>query len=285
MRFARPLRKTKGNFPSSLTSPLHYYSVGDISTLIVYLKAQLETSGEPQFLFLDLVELTNGESADEIHKALVACLKRHGFDMDYLQEHFIAFTSDGASVLTGKKSGVMELLVKDFPNLITWHCLNHRLGLAVDDAKKTVKQSAMYEGLNKRIQSPEFLLDLALMCDVLFELSELSETLQHRSMNIVKADRCIKRSMRSIESLKRKTGTNMMIANDSVKEGKFGTVLLISTCRHVSVDANALIDKLLDAMRDRLCATNAAGTVRTSDAYHKLLDQVCVLYSTYWTRS
>ena len=157
----------------------------------------------------------------------------------------------------------MELLVKDFPNLITWHCLNHRLELAVDDAiadlsginhfkifignlhsvysqspkkkrelkevaknldaqllkigkvlstrwvassHRTVlavwnnyealyqhfkdkaaekeKQSAMYEGLNKRIQSPEFLLDLALMCDVFFELSELSETLQHRSMTL-----------------------------------------------------------------------------------------------------
>ena len=69
-------------------------TVSDISTLIVYLKAQLETSGEPQFLFLDLVELTNCESADEIHKALAACLKRHRFDMDYLQAHFIAFTSD-----------------------------------------------------------------------------------------------------------------------------------------------------------------------------------------------
>ena len=67
-------------------------TVCDISTLIVYLKAQLETSEELQFLFLDLVELTNGESADEIHKALVACLKRHGFDMNYLQEYFIAFT-------------------------------------------------------------------------------------------------------------------------------------------------------------------------------------------------
>jgi hypothetical protein len=109
-------------------------TVSDISTLIVYLKAQLEMSGEPQFLFLDLVELTNGEGADNIHKALLACLKQHGFDMDYLQKHFIAFTSDGTSVLTGKKSGVMELLVKEFPNLITWHCLNHRLELAVDDA-------------------------------------------------------------------------------------------------------------------------------------------------------
>jgi hypothetical protein len=82
-------------------------TVSGISTLIVYLKAQLEMSGEPQFLFLHLVELTNGEGADNIHKALLACLKWHGFDVDYLQKQFIAFTSDGASVLTGKKSGVM----------------------------------------------------------------------------------------------------------------------------------------------------------------------------------
>ena len=54
--------------------------------------------------------------------------------MDYLQKHFIAFTSEGGSVLTGRKSGVMALLVKDFPNLFTWHCLNHRLELTVNDA-------------------------------------------------------------------------------------------------------------------------------------------------------
>ena len=37
-------------------------TVSDRSTLIVYLNGQLKTSGEPQFLFLDSVELTNGES-------------------------------------------------------------------------------------------------------------------------------------------------------------------------------------------------------------------------------
>ena len=72
-----------------------------------------------------------------------------------------------------------------------------------------------------------------------------------------------------------------MIANDSVKDGKFGIVPLSSNRRHVSVDANALINKLLDAMRDRLFATNAAGTVRTNDAYQNLLDQVCVLHATF----
>ena len=48
--------------------------------------------------------------------------------------------------------------------------------------------------------------------------------------------------MRSMESLKHKTGTKMMIVNDSVKDGKFGIVPLSSNRRHISVDANALID-------------------------------------------
>ncbi|KAI6658299.1 hypothetical protein LOD99_15568 [Oopsacas minuta] len=102
-------------------------TISDISTLIIYLNVQLETSGEPQFLFLDLVKLTNVESTKGIHSELVACLKRHTFGLNICKKHFIAFTSGGASVLTGRKSGVMELLVKDFPKIITWHCLNHRL--------------------------------------------------------------------------------------------------------------------------------------------------------------
>ncbi|XP_028394641.1 peroxisomal acyl-coenzyme A oxidase 1-like isoform X2 [Dendronephthya gigantea] len=121
-----------------------------------------------------------------------------------------------------------------------WIASGHRMVLAVwnnyealckqfkNKAAEKGKNLTMYEGLNKRIQSEEFLLDLALMCDVLFELSELSEAMQHRSMNIIKANRCIKRSTRSIETLKRKTGTKLMIAKDAVKEGRFGTVPLVS---------------------------------------------------------
>ena len=111
-------------------------TVSDISTLIVYLDAQLEISGEPQFLFLDLVELTNGESADEIHKALVACLKLHGFDMNYFREHFVAFTSDRASVNWEESRCHGVTPERLLSNLITWHCKNHRLELAVDDAIK-----------------------------------------------------------------------------------------------------------------------------------------------------
>lgn len=73
-----------------------------------------------------------------------------------------------------------------------------------------------------------------------------------------------------------------MIANDSVKFGKFGIVPLCSNHKHVSVGHNALIDKLLGAMKDRLVVTAAFGNVGTSAEYLKLFDQVSVLFPAYW---
>ena len=36
--------------------------------------------------------------------------------------------------MLGKKSGVAKKLMKKYPNIIVWHCLNHRLELLVGDA-------------------------------------------------------------------------------------------------------------------------------------------------------
>jgi hypothetical protein len=49
-----------------------------------------------------------------------------------------------------------------------------------------------YQGLLKKITSVEFVLDLGLMCDALQELSELSLDLQHRDIDLYKADKKIK---------------------------------------------------------------------------------------------
>ncbi|KAK5868102.1 hypothetical protein PBY51_012542 [Eleginops maclovinus] len=54
--------------------------------------------------------------------------------MELLQEMLIGFCSDGANVMLGVKSGVGKLLQDDFPNIVLWHCLNHRLELAVAQA-------------------------------------------------------------------------------------------------------------------------------------------------------
>lgn len=55
-----------------------------------------------------------------------------------LIEHLICFASEGASVMTGSKSGVSAVLLDMFPNIILWHCLNHRLELAVGDSLNEV---------------------------------------------------------------------------------------------------------------------------------------------------
>jgi len=47
---------------------------------------------------------------------------------------------DGASVMLGSKCGVATQLKAMFPLLVTWHCFNHRLELAVSDAIMSTTQ-------------------------------------------------------------------------------------------------------------------------------------------------
>lgn len=113
-------------------------TISNKSTLIIYLKCTSVPTSEAHFMFLDLVELEN-QTANTIVATLLNCLAMFGFDDNYLAEHLIAFASDGASVMTGNKSGVAVQLATKYPNIITWHCLNHRIELAVADAADDVR--------------------------------------------------------------------------------------------------------------------------------------------------
>ena len=46
----------------------------------------------------------------------------------------VSFTSDSAIALCEKKSGVGPQLQEKFPKIVLWHCVSHRLELAVNDA-------------------------------------------------------------------------------------------------------------------------------------------------------
>lgn len=65
-------------------------------------------------------------------------MNKHGFDQQFLTECFVCFACDGASVMIGKNSGVPTRLKQMFPHLIIWHCSNHRLELALNDAMNEV---------------------------------------------------------------------------------------------------------------------------------------------------
>jgi len=108
-----------------------------LCSMVVYLKLSI-SNNEPLFIFLDLVELKN-QTAENIVSQLINCLHTSGLDENYLQQHWVSFVSDGASVLLGKKNGVAKKLKDKYPRIFSWHCMNHRLELAVNDSLKDVR--------------------------------------------------------------------------------------------------------------------------------------------------
>lgn len=107
------------------------------SVLVICLRTAVANVDDPDTFFFDLVEL-DGTTANEITITLLSFLQKHGFTQEFLQECFVGFVCDGASVMLGRKAGVAAQLCAKFPNLFVWHCLNHRLELAVGDVLKQI---------------------------------------------------------------------------------------------------------------------------------------------------
>ena len=112
-------------------------SLGNKSTLVVYIKVDLDGKG-PNYVFFDLIEL-NAQDAEHIACKLLKSLKLHGLHEEYLRENWIAITTDGASVMLGKSSGVVTRLNQIYPELFSWHCVNHKSELSVSDAINQVR--------------------------------------------------------------------------------------------------------------------------------------------------
>ncbi|KAF2883212.1 hypothetical protein ILUMI_22965 [Ignelater luminosus] len=83
-------------------------------------------------LFVALKELMS-TTAECIFNTLLSTLNDCGFHNEYLKANLIAFCSDGASTMLGRK------LLESFPKIIVWHCLNHRLQLSLNDSISEIK--------------------------------------------------------------------------------------------------------------------------------------------------
>ncbi|XP_063217341.1 E3 SUMO-protein ligase KIAA1586-like [Bacillus rossius redtenbacheri] len=112
-------------------------SVSNKNALVVYIRTVLKGMQNPMTVFLTLFELNSTTSAG-ILQELLNQLQALGLSFEFIKDHMIALTCDGASVLLGKKSGLAMQLTETFPNLFIWHCLNHRLELAVHDSVEEV---------------------------------------------------------------------------------------------------------------------------------------------------
>lgn len=60
------------------------------SVLVINLKASIDNTSSPIFIFLDLIELEN-QNAETITDTLLKCLKNVGFNEDYLKTNWIFF--------------------------------------------------------------------------------------------------------------------------------------------------------------------------------------------------
>lgn len=334
-------------------------SLSSKSVLIVYLKCETSKDKDPETLLLDLVELTDQKS-ETVFEAVIKTLTKYGFDNDYLKQNLVAFTSDGANVMLGNRSGVAARFLTKFPNLIIWHCVNHRIELALTDAVEEVSgvnhfhsfmnklytvystspknqrqlsecalqlsvqlnkvgrvlntrwvassfrtvtavwysysvlaahfssctndttrsstERSTFKGLLNRFTSNQFLLDLAVMYDVLCELSMLSESLQNRNMTIVKADKLIRRSIRYITSLKEKPGTKTLEAKIAIREGVFDSVSLKQNPKFVTINAQQLLSSVVNNLNSRLFTTYG----QNEEAYKKLLLEFHILDTDHW---
>ena len=110
-------------------------SVANTQSMIVYIGTKLEDSVCTYFLALLEIE---DASACGLEKTLVDFLHEIGFSEELLRNQFTAFCSDGASCMIGQHKGLATLLKSKYPQLHTFHCMAHRLELAVKNTVDTI---------------------------------------------------------------------------------------------------------------------------------------------------
>ena len=84
-----------------------------------------EEEGSPEEHFLEIVHLKQA-NAESIYSALVECLKEKNLQVSKI----IGMGFDGASTLSGKKTGVETRIKKLAPHALFVHCHCHLLQLA-----------------------------------------------------------------------------------------------------------------------------------------------------------
>jgi len=106
------------------------------TALIIYIRIQYES--DVCSFFFGLVELSNGATGLAIADAIYQALVTSGISHETLKAHMMSFASDGASVMRGEHLGTVAQLKKILgTEFISFHCMAHRLELAVNGAVKS----------------------------------------------------------------------------------------------------------------------------------------------------
>ncbi|XP_053406405.1 SCAN domain-containing protein 3-like [Mercenaria mercenaria] len=113
--------------------------IGNKKQLLAYIQ-YLDEDGVKCALLENMLITTSHANAETITCKIKDCLERKQIDISKM----VGIGTDGASVMTGSKNGVVKRL-KDFaPSLIGVHCAAHRCSLATSQATKSIPELESY---------------------------------------------------------------------------------------------------------------------------------------------
>ena len=96
----------------------------------------IDVKASKHIKFLLTTNLLGGESSSANSPTIKAALLKGLEDKSLDNRKFSSICTDGASVMTGEQNCLAELLRKEFPKILTFHCVCHRLALATVDTSK-----------------------------------------------------------------------------------------------------------------------------------------------------
>lgn len=123
-------------------------SVSSKQTLIMYVKTIYE--GEPCVYFLGLLQVASTASA-ELFAVIVNFLHGIGLSDTVLQGQLIGLCTDGASNMVGQFRGLATLFRQKYHLVTTFHCMAHRLELAIKNAVSDTSAISHFTDLVDRI--------------------------------------------------------------------------------------------------------------------------------------
>lgn len=114
------------------------------------------------------------------------------------------------------------------------------------------------------------------MCDILKELSYLSNKLQSRTITLLQADQFIKRTIRVLESFKTKDGEHISEAKVAHINMIFKTIALTNNPKLICINPNQFITSVCNYLQSRLLDNDENETL--------ILNDIQILNKNTWPR-
>lgn len=122
--------------------------ISNVQQLVTFIKFFDNEKGRPSTVFTDVTDLLEeSEDTSPNSKAIFNCLLNILKKLDLKLLHLKAFSSDGASVMTGCRDGVATKFrqLQECRTMINVHCICHRLALACADTGDELKFINVFE--------------------------------------------------------------------------------------------------------------------------------------------